>query len=287
MKALDELVRLLDLERIEENLYRGQSRDLGWGTVFGGQVLGQALTAAVRTIPQEREVHSLNAYFLRPGNVARPIVYDVDRIRDGSSFSTRRVVAIQDGEPIFNLAASFHKHEEGFDHQADMPEVPAPETLPTDEERAALIPGLPPRIRELATAEGPFETRTADALENPVAPAPRAPLRRVWIRAKGTLPDNPALHRCLLAYASDRSFVTTALFPHGVAWMTPGMQIASLDHVMWFHRPFRMDEWLLYVMESPSAQGARGLSYGRFFTREGLLVASAAQEGLIRRREKK
>jgi len=286
-KALDELVRLLDLERIEENLFRGASRDLGWGTVFGGQVLGQALAAATHTVPAERDVHSLNAYFLRPGNVTRPIVYDVDRIRDGTSFSTRRVVAIQSGEPIFNLAASFHKREEGFEHQDEMPDVPPPETFPTDEERAAQSQELPPKVRALAVEEGPFESRSVDSLDSPIHPAPRPPIRRVWVRANGELPDDPALHRNLLAYASDRAFVTTALFPHGAAWMTPGMQVASLDHVMWFHRPFRIDEWLLYVMESSTAQGARGLTHGRFFTRDGRLVASTAQEGLIRLRAKR
>ncbi|WP_394846081.1 acyl-CoA thioesterase II [Pendulispora brunnea] len=285
-KPLEELVELLALERIEENLFRGQSRDLGWGTVFGGQVLGQALSAAEQTVPPERHVHSLNAYFLRPGNVSHPIVYDVDRIRDGGSFNTRRVVAIQRGEPIFNLAASFQKLEEGYDHQDPMPEVPPPESIPTDQERAALTPELPTRVRELAMAPGPFESRAIDVLDSPIHPTPRPPIRRVWVRAVGTLPDRPTLHRSLLAYASDRSFLTTALFPHGAGWLTPGLQLASLDHVMWFHRPFRMDDWLLYVMESSTAQGSRGLTHGRFFTRDGRLVASTAQEGLMRVRTK-
>ena len=283
--VLDELVELLGLERIEENLFRGQSQDLGWGTVFGGQVLGQALSAAVQTVPAERHVHSLHAYFLRAGDVRRPIVYDVDRIRDGGSFTTRRVVAIQGGHAIFNLAASFQREEGGFEHQDAMPEVPPPEALPTEQELAARIGDrLPPALRERAAAGRPFEMRPAAPGDDPVAPAPQPPQRAVWLRTAGRLPDDPALHRYLLAYASDHSFVTTALLPHGVTWLTPGMQIASLDHVMWFHRPFRVDEWLLHVIDSPAAHGARGLVRGRVFARDGRLVASTAQEGLIRRR---
>lgn len=284
-KVLDDLVEQLALERIEVDLFRGQSQDLGWGTVFGGQVLGQALSAAAQTVPPERHVHSLHAYFLRPGNVARPIVYEVDRIRDGGSFTTRRVVAIQEGRAIFNMAASFQIEEDGFDHQDAMPAVAPPESFPTDEERmAAFVHKLPPALRDRAIAERPFEMRAVDPVDDPFAPAPRPPSRMVWFRASGRLADTPALHRYLLAYASDYSFVTTALLPHGAGWMTPGMQVASLDHVMWFHRPFRVDDWLLSVMDSPSAHGARGLARGRIFTADGTLVASTAQEGLIRRR---
>lgn len=279
-KVLDDLVKLLALERIEVNLFRGQSQDLGWGTVFGGQVLGQALSAAVQTVPGDRAVHSLHAYFLRPGDVSRPILYDVDRIRDGGSFTTRRVVAIQKGEAIFNLAASFHKDEPGFDHADPMPDVPPPEALPREEDRFAKA-NLPEAIRERATAPRPFELRFHD---DPFEPKAEPPRRVVWMRTVAKLPDDPALHRYLLAYVSDHAFVTTSLLPHGVSWITPGMQVASLDHVMWFHRPFRVDDWLLHVMESPSAHGARGLVRGRVFTRDGLLVASTAQEGLIRRR---
>lgn len=286
MSALDDLVRLLALERIEENLFRGQSQDLGWGTVFGGQVLGQALSAAAQTVPSDRRVHSMHAYFLRPGDVSKPIVYDVDRIRDGSSFTTRRVVAIQSGQPIFNLAASFHKDEPGFDHQAAMPAAPPPLGLETDQERfAAVAQRLPKFALAGATAERPIELRMVDASDDLFHPEPRDPRRMVWLRAVGPLPDNPALHAYLLAYASDFSFVTTALLPHGVTWLTPGMQIASIDHVMWFHRPVRIDEWLLYVMDSPSAHGARGLARGLIFAADGTLVASAAQEGLIRKRK--
>lgn len=284
-KVLDELVKLLALERIEANLFRGQSQDLGWGTVFGGQVLGQALSAAVQTVPPERHVHSLHAYFLRPGDVRRPIVYDVDRIRDGGSFTTRRVVAIQNGHAIFNLAASFQKEEPGFSHQDAMPAVPPPEELKTEQELvAASTRRMPALFRERATAERPFEMRPVDPPDDPFAPAPQPPTRKVWLRTVDRLPDDPALHRYLLAYASDHMFIGTALLPHGVTWLTPGMQIASLDHVMWFHQPFRVDEWLLHAIDSPAAHGARGLVRGRVFSRDGRLVASTAQEGLIRQR---
>jgi acyl-CoA thioesterase-2 len=281
---LDELVHLLALERLEENLYRGQSQDLGWGVVFGGQVLGQALTAAIRTVPEERPVHSLHAYFLRPGDVRAPIVYDVDRIRDGSSFTTRRVVAIQHGEAIFNLAASFQKMEPGFEHADDMPQVPPPEEVPTDAERLKRHGGKAPKmLQEWATAERPFESRTVeddDPMNTDVKPA----TRHVWFRTRHRLPDTPSMHQALLAYASDFSFLTTALKPHGVTWLSRGMQVASLDHAVWFHAPFRADEWLLHVMHSPRAAGARGLVLGRVYTREGVLVATTAQEGLVRRR---
>ena len=281
---LDELVKLLALEKIEENLFRGQSQDLGWGTVFGGQVLGQALSAAGHTVPPERRVHSLHAYFLRPGDVRAPIVYDVDRIRDGGTFTTRRVVAIQHGEAIFNLAASFQKPEAGFEHQAPMPAVPAPETFPSHEERVAkLVQKLPPALHHQVRAERPFEMHPGDD-EDPMAPEPHAPSRTVWFRTVHALPDDPAIHTALLAYASDYSFLTTALRPHGAGWLTPGMQVASLDHVMWFHQPFRADEWLLHVMDSPKAHGGRGLVRGSVYARDGRLVASTAQEGLIRKR---
>jgi acyl-CoA thioesterase-2 len=283
--VLDELVKLLALERIEENLFRGQSQDLGWGTVFGGQVLGQALSAAVQTVDPARHVHSLHAYFLRPGDAKKPIVYDVDRIRDGGSFTTRRVVAVQNGHPIFNLAASFQKLEPGFSHQDPMPPAPEPESLPSELERMAEVAHrLPAMFRERALAPRPFESRPTDLDDDPVAPPPKPPARMVWLRTVDRLPDDPALHGYLLAYASDFSFITTALLPHGVTWLTPGMQVASLDHVMWFHQPFRVDEWLLYVIESPAAHGARGLVRGRVFTKDGRLVATTAQEGLIRKR---
>ena len=282
---LDDLVKQLALEPIEKNLFRGQSKDLGWGTVFGGQVLGQALSAAVQTAPADRHVHSLHAYFLRPGDVSRPIVYDVDRIRDGGSFTTRRVVAIQHGEAIFNLAASFQRVEKGFEHQDEMPSAPAPESLPNELERNAPFAELVrPLLGEQAFRHGPFELRSVGPADHPFNPAPKPPHRLVWLRTIGALPDDPALHHSLLAYASDYAFLGTALLPHGVSWLTPGMQIASLDHVMWFHQPFRVDQWLLHVIDSPVAHGARGLVRGRVFTEDGRLVASTSQEGLVRRR---
>jgi acyl-CoA thioesterase II len=282
---LDDLVKLLALERIEENLFRGQSQDLGWGTVFGGQVLGQALSAAVQTVPPERHVHSLHAYFLRPGDVSKPIVYDVDRIRDGGSFTTRRVVAIQSGHAIFNLACSFQKPEPGTDHAEPMPEAPPPETCPTDQERfTKWLAKLPEGRRQRAIDPRPFEVRSADPLEDPLKPTPRPAKRLVWLKTVAKLPDDPALHHYLLAYASDHMFITTALLPHGVSLFSGTMQIASLDHVMWFHRPFRVDDWLLHVMDSPSAHGARGLVRGRVYTQDGTLVASTSQEGLVRKR---
>lgn len=283
--VLRELVQLLALERIEENIFRGQSQDLGWGTVFGGQVLGQALSAAAQTVPADRPAHSLHAYFLRPGDVSRPVIYEVDRIRDGSSFTTRRVVAVQKGEAIFNLDASFQKHEQGFEHADAMPEAPPPEELLTEQERLATFAArLPPLLRKRALAERPFELRPAGEMDDPVLPVARPPHRMVWLRAAAALPEDPSLHRYLLAYASDWSFLSTSLLPHGVTWLTAGMQVASLDHAIWFHQPFRVDEWLLHVIDSPAAHGARGLVRGRVFSREGRLVASTAQEGLIRQR---
>jgi acyl-CoA thioesterase-2 len=284
-RVLEELVALLTLERIEENLFRGQSQDLGWGTVYGGQVLGQALAAASMTVPEDRVAHSIHAYFLRPGDVRRPIVYDVDRIRDGGSFTTRRVVALQKGQPIFNLAASFQVPEPGFDHADEMPDAPDPDALQSEQALlAAQLDRLPRVLRERALTERPLEMRPVNPSPNPLAPAPQPARKMVWLRAVSRLPDDPALHTALLAYASDWSLLTTALLPHGVTWLTPGMQVASIDHVMWFHRPVRMDEWVLHVIDSPSAQGARGLVRGRIFTRDGRLVASTAQEGLMRLR---
>lgn len=281
---LAELVDLLALEQIEVNLFRGRSQDLGWGTVFGGQVLGQALSAAAQTVPPDRSVHSLHAYFLRPGDTRRPILYDVDRIRDGRSFTTRRVVAIQNGEAIFSMGASFQLQEEGFDHQDPMPEVEGPDALLSEVELARrVLDRIPERLRARAIAERPIESRPVKPL-TPLAPRASAPERCVWYRTIDALPDDPALHAYLLAYASDFNFLGTSLQPHGVSWLTPGLKMASVDHAIWFHRPFRMDEWLLHVMESPSASGARGLVRGRFFTRDGRLVASTVQEGLIRKR---
>ena len=285
-KVLDNLIKLLALEPIEENLFRGPSQDLGWGRVYGGQVLGQALSAALHTVPDDRSVHSMHAYFLLPGDVNRPVVYDVDRIRDGSSFTTRRVVAIQSGKAILNMSASFHKPEEGFSHQAPMPDAPPPEDLLADQDRyAAFVDRLPPFLRERATAPGPFEVREVDPLDDPFAPAPREARRMYWFRTVKPLSDDLNVHRCLLAYASDNNFLITALQPHGKTWLSPGIRMASLDHVMWFHEPFRIDDWLLYVIDSPRASGARGLVRGSVYDRSGRLVASTAQEGVLRYRK--
>jgi acyl-CoA thioesterase-2 len=282
--VLHELLTLLRLERIEHNLFRGQSQDLGWGTIFGGQVLGQALSAAVQTVPPERPVHSLHGYFLRQGDASRPVVYDVDCIRDGSSFTTRRVVAIQNGQPIFSMSASFQHVEEGYDHAAAMPDLPGPDALVSEAELIArFASAIPDKLRTIATAERPIEIRPIDPT-NPLRPTKKPPQRGVWFRAVDRLPDDPAVHRYLLAYASDFHFLTTAMQPHAVSWLVPGMQVASLDHAMWFHRPFRMDQWLLYAVDSPSASGARGLVRGQLFTQDGVLVASTAQEGLMRHR---
>lgn len=285
-KPLDDLVALLRLERIDENRFRGASQDPGWGTVFGGQALGQALSAATETVAPDRRVHSLHAYFLRAGDVARPIVYEVDRIRDGRSFTTRRVVGTQAGQAIFAMSCSFQVDEPGFEHQAAMPPAPAPETLPTEQQRLApLLVTAPEPFRAKLLAERPFDVRSADPIDSdPFAHAPREPRRLMWMRAVDALPDDPALHPCLLAYQSDYLFMITALEPHGVSWLSPSVQLASIDHVMWFHRPFRCDDWLLHAIESPTAQAARGFVRGAVFTRDGRLVASTAQEGLIRSR---
>lgn len=282
--VLHELLELLRLERIEHNLFRGQSQDLGWGAIFGGQVLGQALSAAVQTVPPERPVHSLHGYFLRQGDASKPVVYDVDCIRDGGSFTTRRVVAIQNGKPIFSMSASFQVIEDGYDHASTMPAVPGPDDLVSEAELARrLADAIPDKLRKIATAARPIEIRPLEP-SNPLRPEKKPPHRGVWFRAIDRLPDDPGVHRYLLAYASDFHFLTTAMQPHAVSWLVPGMQVASLDHAMWFHRPFRMDEWLLYSVDSPSASGARGLVRGQLFTREGVLVASTAQEGLMRHR---
>ncbi len=281
--VLEELVELLSLEKIEENLFRGPSQDLGWGTVFGGQVLGQALSAAAQTVGADRHVHSLHGYFLRPGRVDMPVLYEVDRIRDGRSFATRRVVAIQKGKAIFNLAASFQVQEEGLEHQTEAPEVPGPDGLLSERELAHQVADMIPEpMRQRALAQRPIEIRPIEP-NNPLRPRVRPPNKAVWYRAMRSLPDDPALHRYLLAYASDFHFLGTAMHPHGVSWLSPQMQVASLDHAMWFHRPFRMDEWLLHVIESPSASGSRGLVRGHFYNQQGVLVASTAQEGLMRK----
>lgn len=282
--VLQELLELLRLERLEQNLFRGQSRDPGWGTVYGGQVLGQALSAAAQTVPDDRVAHSLHGYFLRSGDVNAPIIYDVDCIRDGKSFTTRRVVAIQHGRAIFNMAASFQIVEDGYDHHTPMPEAPKPETLRTERELARTIADkIPEPLRSRVLSERPIEVRPVNPT-NPLAPKKGPPHRQVWYRSIEALPDDINVHQCLLAYASDFYFLDTALLPHGASAFMPNIQAASLDHSMWFHRSFRIDDWLLYDIESPSASAARGLSRGQFFDQSGRLVASTAQEGLMRRR---
>jgi acyl-CoA thioesterase-2 len=282
--VLRELLDLLRLERLAADRFVGQSQDLGWGSVFGGQVLSQALHAAGETVPPDRPVHSLHASFLRQGDTKQPIVYEVDRIRDGGSFTTRRVVAFQAEHAIFSCSASFQREEVGLTHQAPMPETAGPEGFASEAERARRIADrIPEGLREQAIAERPIEIRVVTPYD-PLEPVAREPERRVWCRASDRLPDDPALHRYLLAYASDFHLLTTSLQPHGISWLTPGLQIASLDHAMWFHRPFRMDDWLLHAIESPSASGGRGLVRSQFFDRSGALVASTAQEGLVRLR---
>ncbi|SPF39788.1 Acyl-CoA thioesterase 2 [Syntrophobacter sp. SbD1] len=284
--VLEELLELLKLEQIDENIFRGQSQDLGFGNVYGGQVLGQALSAAYRTVPPERRAHSLHAYFLRSGDVEEPIVYNVDPIRDGKSFTTRRVVAVQKGRAIFNMAASFQIDEPGFDHQDPAPSVPGPEGLASEHELVKLIADqIPAPIRERLLCRPPIEIRPVNPM-NIFAPEKRKPLRYNWVKTIDKMPDDPSIHQYLLAYASDYGLVTTTLYPHGQSAWQPAMQVASLDHAMWFHRKFRMDDWLLYEMQSPNACNARGLAYGKVFDRQGALVATVAQEGLIRYRGK-
>jgi len=283
MKAhVQELIELLQVERLEHNLFRGTSGDIGSPRVFGGQVLGQALMAAALTVEKDRSVHSLHAYFLRPGDKAAKIVYDVDRIRDGGSFTTRRVVAIQHGQPIFNLAASFHRREEGPSHQAAMPGVPGPDGLPSDHElRQKMIDRLPERMRAVLHAETAIEIRQLHPLD-PLDPAISPPHNDSWFRASDRLPDDPVLHQAMLAYSSDFGLLRAALMPHGLSFFQRNVQGVSLDHAMWFHDSFRMDEWLLYSTDSPAAGGARGFCRGSVYTQDGRLVASVAQEGLMR-----
>jgi len=278
--ALDALVALLDLEAIEVNVFRGRSPDEDRQRVFGGQVAGQALVAAARTVDPDRTVHSLHAYFLRPGDPSVPILYDVDRIRDGKSFTTRRVVAIQHGRAIFNLQASFHTVEPGLEHEVPMPEgLPDPETLPDFRTRMAPYKHL---LGDWYERPRPIDTRYVDLMPAERT-GPQGNGQRVWLRADGTLPDDPVLHTCVLTYASDMTLLDTTLLPHGLSWHDNLVQMASLDHAMWFHRPFRADQWLLYDQSTPSTSNARGLAEGRIYTAEGRLAVSVVQEGLIRK----
>jgi acyl-CoA thioesterase II len=281
--SIDLLLSILDIEPLEHNLFRGMSPDIGWQRVFGGQVIGQALVAAARTV-EGRVAHSLHAYFMRPGDPKVPILYEVDRIRDGLSFTTRRVVAIQHGKAIFSMEASFQVEESGLEHQVPMPTVPQPEELPSESDISSLyLEGAPEQIRRYWERERPIELRPVD-LRHFLGREALDPVQYVWIRTTGKLPDDPEIHRCVLAYASDMTLLDTALFPHGRMVFDPDLQAASLDHAMWFHRPFRADDWLLYAEDSPSASGGRGFNRGSLFSRDGKLVASVAQEGLIRLR---
>lgn len=281
---LDELLTLLDLEPLEVNIYRGRNRDIGSSRVFGGQVFAQALVAARRTVDEPREAHSVHGYFILPGDLKAPIVYFVDRLRDGGSFATRRVTAIQHGQAIFNLSASFHRIETGLEHQPVMPEVPPPDEL--DDELLLIrqmAERIPERYRAIWTQDRPIDVRPVDPMD-PFRPDVRAPVRHLWFRARGRMPDALMLHQAVLAYASDYSLLTTALLPHGVSFRAPELQLASLDHALWLHRPFRADEWLLYSIDSPVTFGARGFARGSIFSQAGDLVASVAQEGLMRMR---
>lgn len=280
--VLEELLRLLELEKIEENIFRGQSQDLGFGNVFGGQVIGQALSSASRTIVADFQAHSLHGYFMRAGDASKPIVYTVDCIRDGKSFATRRVVAVQNGLAIFSMAASFHKNEQGYEHQDTMPDIEGPDNLEPEVEMARrLSDKIPPEILEKLLCKKPIEIRVVNPI-NPFEPKAMPPEKYVWFRAVNKIPDDIATHRYMLAYASDFHLVGTALYPHGKTFWSSDMQVASLDHSIWFHREFRMDDWLLYVMKSPVAAQGRGLNIGSIYTRQGVLVASVVQEGLIR-----
>jgi len=283
--ALEALLSLLDLEPLEHNLFRGTSPSYGWQRVYGGQVLGQALVAAGRTVEDDRLAHSLHAYFLIGGDPNHPILYEVERIRDGGSFTTRRVRGIQHGRPIFAMSVSFHKPEEGFDHQSTMPDVPPPEELPNERElRDRILDRLPKNMRSYWQHERPIEMRPVD-ISRYLDRAKSEPVQKIWMRASGRLSDDPKLHQCVLAYASDFTLLDTALIAHGKLLFDTDIQLASLDHAMWLHRPFRADEWLLYVQDSPSAHGARGFCRGSVYTRDGQLVASTTQEGLMRPRD--
>jgi len=279
--VLEDLIGLLRLERIEDNIFRGDSRDIGSPQVFGGQVIGQALSAAQNTV-DDRVAHSLHAYFLRRGDVNAPIIYEVDRSRDGRSFSNRRVVAIQHGRPILNLAASFQNPEEGLEHQFEMPDVPGPKGLKDLTEVAKdMLEYIPSKMRRFLTDKRPFEFRHVEPVDFE-HPGKLPPRKHVWIRAVSKLPDNPVLHQNLLTYVSDYELLGVATLPHGLSFTRGSVIMASLDHALWFHGEVRMDEWLLYAMDSPSSSGARGLARGQLFTEDGRLVASTTQEGLMR-----
>jgi acyl-CoA thioesterase-2 len=283
-EELKDLLELLDIEQIEANMFRGVSPAEGWQRVYGGQVIGQALVAASRTVEDESRVaHSLHGYFLRPGDTTIPILYSVDRIRDGGSFNTRRVVAVQKGQAIFSMSVSFQVMEEGLHHQIDMPaDVKPPEECATEAElREAYSSKIPEEFKSDFERPRPIEMRFMEPI-NDFEPEPMAPYQNVWIKAADTMPDDIRLNQCLLAYASDMTLLDTCYRPHGIGWTNENFQVASLDHAMWFHRPFKTDDWLLYAQDSPYSGGARGFNRGSFYTQDGRLIASATQEGLIR-----
>lgn len=285
MYTVDDLLQLLDLEPIEVNIYRGRNRDIGSGRVFGGQVLAQGLVAAQRTVEQERIAHSVHGYFILPGDLGAPIIYFVDRLRDGKSFTTRRVTAIQHGRAIFNMSASFHVQEDGLEHQLPMPSVPEPESLRSELD---IIRGrvneLPEHLREVLTQDRPIDFKPVEYVD-PFDPHQQAPIRHLWFRAVGPMPAEALAHQAVLAYASDYGLLGSALQPHGRSFRRSNMQVASLDHALWLHRACRVDDWLLFDIDSPVAAHARGFARGSIFTRDGKLVASVAQEGLIRVRD--
>ncbi|MFM2484740.1 acyl-CoA thioesterase II [Celerinatantimonas yamalensis] len=281
-KILKNLLDLLSLEQIEQGLFRGNSQDLGIGVVFGGQVLGQALCAARHTVPDERSVHSLHAYFLHPGDTANPIIYEVTNLRDGRTISTRQIRAIQHGRPIFTMIGSFNTRTKGFEHQALMPDVPGPDQLQSEQEYAfGMRDKLPVELCNRFICDKPIDIRPVQFI-NPLEPEACEAKRYAWIRANGVMPDVAAIHNYMLAYASDVNFLPTALQPHGRSFFDDDLQVATIDHSMWFHQPFRLDEWLLYAVDSPAASSGHGLVRGQFFTQDGVLVASTAQEGVIR-----
>jgi len=282
--VLADLLQLLTLERVEDNIFRGQSRDIGSPQVYGGQVLGQALRAACQTV-DGRVAHSLHAYFLRRGDMEAPIVYEVDRARDGRSFSNRRVVAIQHGRQIFNMTASFQIQEAGLEHQAEMPDVPGPDGLEDLRDiKRNVLAKLPERVRRFLTIDRPFEVRPVD-MPDFLSNEKLEPVKHIWMKTIDRVPDDKETNQVLLAYVSDYELLGTATLPHGLRFVREQVQMASLDHALWFHRSCRFDEWLLFSFDSPSASGARGLSRGQVFTRDGVLVASTAQEGLMRERK--
>lgn len=286
MKEVKDLLDLLDLEKIDDNLFRGESRHMGSSRVFGGQVLAQALTAAMRTVDSDRILHSTHGYFILPGDLNIPIIFQVENLRDGGSFSTRRVKAIQRGQAIFIMAASFQLKQEGYDHHIDMPQVSSPEDLVSWEQIVAKFGDmLPENIKKFLDLDRPIEFRPVE-LVNPAMGGKSEPFRHVWMKAKGEMPDYLSAHQRVLAYSSDYNLLTTALLPHGNETSFGNIQLASLDHAMWFHRDFRMDDWLLYAVDSPSASHARGFTRGNIFTGDGKLVASVVQEGLMRPRKK-